>query len=47
MIADHTLYTFFLIVISSNFFIRYYFEQKIHDKVHHLNKLENKKDLIV
>ena len=50
MTADHTFHTFLFIVISINFFIRYHFECKIPfiiDKVHHLNKLEVKKDLLV
>ena len=50
MITSHTFYNFFFNVISINFFIRYPFEYKIPfkiDKVYHLNKLEDKKDLLV
>ena len=49
MIADHTFYTFFFIVISSNFFITYHFSEKIPfiiDIMHHLNTLEDEKDLL-
>ena len=44
MITNHTFYTFFVIVVSTNFFLRSHF---IIDRVHHLNKLEDKKGLLV
>ena len=48
MVVDHTFYTFFFIVTSNNFFIRYHFESLFTiDKVHHLNKLEGDKGLFV
>ena len=50
MFVDHAFYTFFFIVISIKFFIRYHFEYKIPfiiNAKHHLNKLEDKKDLLV
>ena len=50
MITNHAFCTFFFIVISGNFFIRYHFENKIPfiiDIMHHLNKLDDKKDLLV
>ena len=50
MVTNHTFCTFFFVVISINVFIRYHFEQKIPfiiDIMHHLNKREDKKDLLV
>ena len=49
MIADHTFHTFFFIFISSNFFMRYLLNRRVVftvDILHHVNKLEDKKDLL-
>ena len=48
MITNHTFNTFFIKMKSSKFFIRYHLESPFTlDKVHHLNKLLDKKDLLV